>query len=209
MVGVDGANAAVAVDVVAGEENVAHAEAELTVGMSGREPNVERHTANLDFVAVLQLTVDLEGRHIHVDLLGLDLCEGPQLVAGFERRNGPRMSKDGGFQELFRLGHALNVIDVGVSGDQHLALAEREIHVADQLNDFLDGFIEANVDQQPIAAVKNQIDAAAENLPRLEVHFDHIRKNRLAGEHEQSRGKRRSIIGRGPKLANPRQRDCK
>ena len=45
----------------------------------------------------------------------------------------------------------------------------------------VDGFIEADIDQEPVAAVKDQIDTAAENFPRLEVHFDYIRKNRLAG----------------------------
>src|SRR6185437_7570677 len=82
---VDRPDAAVAIDVVAGEENVAETKAELTVRVSRREPNFELQSAHLNLVPVFQFAIDLDRRHRHIDFLGLDLGEGPQLVSHFQR----------------------------------------------------------------------------------------------------------------------------
>src|SRR5207244_6861902 len=131
--------------------------------------------------------------------------EGARLVARLQRRDGRRMCENGGLEKLLGLGQALDVIDVGMRGDQHLALAERKIHLPDELDDFLNRLLQADVDQQPVTAVKNQIDAAPENFPRLKVHLDYIRKNRLASEHEPVLRSGRTIKAGG--LAA--QLDCK
>ena len=80
---------------------------------------------------------------------------------------------------LLDLGQALNVVDVGVRGDQRLAVRQRKIELADQLDDLVDRFLEADVDQQPLVPVEDQIDVAAQALPGLVVHFDDVGKDRL------------------------------
>ena len=44
------------------------------------------------------------------------------------------MSRHGSLQDLFRLGQTLDVIDVGVCGDQRLAAGKGEIQLADAIN---------------------------------------------------------------------------
>ena len=178
--------------------------------MTGREPDVERQLAKLDFVALLQRAVDLHRRHRHVDLLGLDLGEGAELVAGFERGDGPRMGIDGGFEQLLGLGEALDVIDVGMRADQHFALAEREIHLPDHFDNLIDRILQADVDQDPFACVEDQINTAAQHLPGLEIHFEDVREDGLGGEH-CGRGDRRqrrrlacAIVGAGVRASNRR-----
>jgi hypothetical protein len=75
------------------------------------------------------------------------------------------------------------VVDVGVRGDQHLATAEGEIELADQLDDFVHRFLKADVDQQPFLLIEHQINIAAEDLPRLKVQLNDIRQNRFARQH--------------------------
>src|SRR5436190_8175628 len=101
------------------------------------------------------------------------------------------MRIDRRFEKLLRLRHSLNVIDVGVRRDQHLAFAQREVHLPDQLDDFLDRLLQADIDEQPIASLKHEINAAAEDFRRLKTHLDDIRKYRLAGQHEWGSKSRR------------------
>ena len=48
-----------------------------------------------------------------------------------------------------------------------LQLREREVELADQLDDLVDRLVEADVDQQPLGAVVDQIDVAAQPLAGL------------------------------------------
>ena len=84
---------------------------------------------------------------------------------------------------MLGFGEPLNVIDVRMRPDQHLALSQRKVHLPHELDDLLNRLVKPNVDEHPLAAVKDEIDIASEELPRLEVHLDHAWKNRLAGNH--------------------------
>ena len=94
VVGVDDADAAVAEDVVAGEEQVAHAEGELAGGVSGGAPDLQRPVADLDAVSLVDGPVDLAPGHGDLDPLGVDPGVGQDLVALLERAgrsgDGPR-----------------------------------------------------------------------------------------------------------------------
>ena len=100
-----------------------------------------------------------------------------------QRFGGQRMADDLGLENLIQLGQALDVIDVGMRGDQHPAVRQRKIHLPDQLDDLVDRFVEADIDQQPIGAVVNQIDIAAQPLAGLVIDFDDMRENRFPLEH--------------------------
>ena len=104
-------------------------------------------------------------------------------IAAGQGLGGQRVADDLGLQQLVDLGQSLNVVDVGVRGDQHLAVRQREIELADQLDDLVDRLLVADVDQQPLGVVVDQVDVAAQALARLDVHFDHVGKDRLALEH--------------------------
>ena len=81
MVGVDRADAAVAEDVVAREQQVAHAQRKLAIGVARRVPDFELEIANLDRVAVIHQVFDRDWRHVEVDVLGGNLRESGELVA--------------------------------------------------------------------------------------------------------------------------------
>ena len=93
------------------------------------------------------------------------------------------MPTDVGLQRLLDFRQSLNVIDIGVRGDDRFAVRQRKIELADQIDNFVDRFLKADVDQHPFVLVEHQIDVAPQPLPGLVVHFDHVRKNRLALEH--------------------------
>ncbi len=84
---------------------------------------------------------------------------------------------------LIELGQALDVVDVGMRGDQHLALRERKVELADQLDDLVDRLFVADVDQQPLGPVEDQVDVAAHALAGLVVHFDDVGEDGLPLEH--------------------------
>ena len=71
---------------------------------------------------------------------------------------------------------SLDMIGVGVSNDQIFALRQRKIELADQIDDFAGRIFVANIDQQPFAAVMDQIHAAPQAPTRLVVHLDHMGK---------------------------------
>ena len=81
------------------------------------------------------------------------------------------------------LGQALNVVDVGVRGDQRLAVRQRKVELANQLDDLVDRLFVADVDQQPFGPVVDQVDVAAQPLTGLVVDFDDVREDRLPLDH--------------------------
>ena len=89
---------------------------------------------------------------------------------------------------LLRLGEALDVVDVGVRGDQRHALRERKIELADDFQALVDRVFVADVDQRPVAVVVvDQIDAATDPPPGLMVQLDDVRKEGLTLEHGDAR----------------------
>jgi hypothetical protein len=80
-------------------------------------------------------------------------------------------------------GQSLDVIHIGVRADEHLALAQRKIHLPDQLDDLIDGLVKTDVDEDPLPLIEDKIDVASQDLPGLEVHLDHAGEYRPALEH--------------------------
>ena len=130
---------------------------------------------------------DLHRRHVEVHILGGDLGVGDELVARFERLGRERMAGDRRLEQLLRLGEALDVVDVGVRGDQRHALREREIELADDLQALVDRVFVADVDQRPVVVVVvDQIDAAADPPPGLMIQLDDVREQGLTLEHGEA-----------------------
>ena len=102
VVGVDDADAAVLVDVVAAEEQVAHLEAELPRRVARRVPDLRAsgRRPSID-VAFVEQHVDLARRHRDVDVLGRDGGVGLHLVAGLQRLDA------GGWAAIFVLSSSL------------------------------------------------------------------------------------------------------
>ena len=69
------------------------------------------------------------------------------------------------------------MVDVGVRGDQVLAVRQREIHLPNQFDDVVERVLITDVHQQPFAGVVDEVHAAAEPSPGLLIHFND------AGEH--------------------------
>ena len=186
MVGVDRPNRAVAVDVVAGEEEVVEAEGELAVGVAGGVPDLEPARADLERVAVTDRPIDLHRRHLEMDVLRRDLGKRLDPVAALERLDRQGMGDDRSLEERLRLGQPLDVIDVGMRSDQPPAGREGEVELADHLHDLVDGLGVADVDEHPVAVVINEIDVATDPPARLVVHLDDTGENRAALEHRKS-----------------------
>ena len=89
---------------------------------------------------------------------------GSPASSGFDAR---RVGGHLGLEQLLGLGQPLDVVRVGVGGDEHLALRQIEVHLPDEFDDFGDGVLVADVDQngQLVAAV-DQIDVDAELAAR-------------------------------------------
>jgi hypothetical protein len=96
------------------------------------------------------------------------------------------MSRDRRLEQLFCFGEALNVVYIGVGGDECLAVGEGEVEHPNRLHDFVDDFFVANVDQNPLVLVIDEVDIATENSPQLVVDFDDVWENRFALKHGQT-----------------------
>ena len=100
VVGVDDADAAVAEDVVAREEQGAHPEGELAGGVAGRAPDLQRPVADRQDVPLVDRQVDLAAGHRDVDVLGVDPGVGEDLVPLLERRHALGMGGDLALEDL-------------------------------------------------------------------------------------------------------------
>ncbi len=89
-----------------------------------------------------------------------------------QRLDAERMGGHLGLEQLAGAGHALDVIGVGVRGDDHLAGGQVEVHLADQLDDLVDGVQVADVDEQELAAAVDEVDVDAQAAAGLVVHLD-------------------------------------
>ncbi len=75
VVGIDRTDAAIAINVVAAEEDVSEAESELAVGVPWSKPDFEFDVSDLKEVAIFHEVFDFDLRHRHIDFLGLDQGE--------------------------------------------------------------------------------------------------------------------------------------
>ncbi len=77
-------------------------------------------------------------------------------------------------------GQALDVVDVGMRGDHGFAIGERKIELANQIDNFVDRLLKADIDQHPFVLIEHQVHVAAHPLAGLVIHFDDVRKQRLS-----------------------------
>jgi hypothetical protein len=76
------------------------------------------------------------------------------------------------------------MVNVGVCGDDQLTARQREIELPNKINDLVNGIFKADINENPLVAVEDQIDVAPQALTRLMVHFNYVRKDRLPREHK-------------------------
>ena len=100
------------------------------------------------------------------------------------------------------------MVDVGVGGDNRLALGQREIELADELENFVGGVLEADIDQDPFLGVIDEIDIAAEALTGLMVDLDDVGKDRLPLEHFAPEILRHASASPGPRPSRQREKKC-
>ena len=131
----------------------------------------------------LSLQVDLARRHGDLDVLGLDGGVGQDLVAAFDGLDALGMGRHPGFEHVPGPGQALDVIDVGMGGDDHLARGQVEVHLADQLDDLVDRFQQADVDENELGAAVDEVDVDPEPPAGLVVHLDDVRKEIFPSQH--------------------------
>ena len=88
------------------------------------------------------------------------------------------MGHDRALEDLAGPGQPLDVVHVGMGGDDQLAGREAEVHLPDQLQDVGQLVEEADVDQGVFRAAVDQVDIDPHPAASLVVHLDH------AGEQE-------------------------
>ena len=99
--GVDHADAAILVDVVAAEEQIAHLEAELSVGVAGRVPDLRARRSPTTIMSPSLSGISILHGGIGISkLLRLDRGEGHDLVAAFQRLDAERMGGHFGLEAL-------------------------------------------------------------------------------------------------------------
>ena len=86
-------------------------------------------------------------------------------------------------EHFLRFFEPLDVIDVGVRGDEVFAVSQGEVHLADHVDDFGHGVLVADIDQHPVGFGEHQINAASQAAPRLDVHFDDVGEDLTPGQH--------------------------
>jgi hypothetical protein len=91
---------------------------------------------------------------------------------------------------LFRSAKTLDMVDVGVGGDQRHALGKGKIELADNLQALIDRIFIADVDESPIVVVVvDQINAATDPAASLVVQLNDVREQGLTFENcHQGRG---------------------
>ena len=99
------------------------------------------------------------------------------------RRGGLRVRRRLRFQALAGRSQPLDVIGVRVRRDQHLALGQREIELADQLDHFVECVILPDIDERPFVPAVDQIDIHAERLGCLKIQFNHTGEEIFPGDH--------------------------
>ena len=173
-----------------GEQQVVHAEGELAGGVAGGAPDLQGPVADLDLVAVVDDHVDLAAGHGDADVLGVDPGVGEDFVPLLDGLHALGMRGDLALQHFTGPGEALGVIDVGVRGEDHLAVREVELELADQFEDVDQVVEESHVDQGVLAPAVDQVDVHTHPAAGLIVHLDD------AGEQIQPLGHIKNPVSR-------------
>src|SRR5207249_12139716 len=105
------------------------------------------------------------------------------LVARLQRLDGQRVGAHRRLEQFAGAGQALDVVGVGVRGDDHLAGRQAEVHAADQVDDLVHGVEVADVDEQPFAAAVDEVEVDAQAAAGLVVHLDDAGEQVFASEH--------------------------
>ena len=66
----------------------------------------------------------------------------------------------------------LHMIGVSVCGNDHLALGQVEIHLADEVDNLFDGVNEADVDENKLAAAVDEVDINAKPMAGLVIQLN-------------------------------------
>src|SRR5204863_6552621 len=110
------------------------------------------HVADLDDVALVERQVNLARGHGQVDILCRDASERYFGVAGLQRCHAGRVGADAGLDEFPGLRQSLDVVRVGVGGNQQLAAGQVEVHLPNQVDDLGHRVLVADIDQEPFPA---------------------------------------------------------
>ena len=78
-----------------------------------------------------------------------------------------------------------DLVDVRMRGDQCLASREGKVQLTDDFDEVVDGFFIADIDQNPLIGVVNQIDIAAKDFTGLEIQFDDAGEDRFSSNHDE------------------------
>ena len=185
VMGVDDADAAVLVDVVAAEEEIAELEARAgpPCGRACARPSGLR-SPTLITSPSLSSTSTLQR--------GIGMSKFWALIVAKVRISSPvsigstdlRMGGDLGLEQLAGVGRSLDVVGVGVRGDEHLAGGQVEIHLPDQLDDLVDACRDSRCrSSSELAAAVDEIDVDAQAPAGLVVHLDDVGKEIFPGQH--------------------------
>jgi hypothetical protein len=79
--------------------------------------------------------------------------------------------------------HPLNVIGVGVGGNQRFARREIEIHLPNQLDNIVHRIQVTDVNEEEFTAAVNEIDIDAQPAAGLIVHLNDVGEKVLPFEH--------------------------
>ena len=77
------------------------------------------------------------------------------------------------------------MIHIGMGCKKRLAFREREIQIANQVDDLIDVLFVTDIDQQPFVSVENQVQVATDQVAGLNIQLDNIRENRFSRDHKE------------------------
>ena len=146
-----------------------------------------RSLADGDRVSLVDEPLELHGGHFHVDILSVDLGKRLDEVSLGQRFGRQAMAADGRLQGLLEMGQALDVIDVGVGGNDRLAIRKWEIKLPDQFENLIGRVLKADIHQQPLGRIVDQIHIAPQPLAGLVIDLDHMGKNGFTKQHDKRR----------------------
>ena len=159
VVGVDDADAAISEDIIAREQQVTHPQGELAGGMTGRAPDLQ--------VLVAEPGSERPRRSSDRPCIAASGCGFPVRRSVhrsrtsspfFDSSDALGMGGDDASEDLAGAGQPLDVVDVGVRGDDQLACGQAEIHLPDQLQDIGELVEESDVDQGELGSAVDQVD---------------------------------------------------
>ena len=182
--GVDVADTSVPVNVVGTEQQVVQPKGKHAVCVSRSVPDIERFRAESQRVTFVDGSVERKFWKIDRNILRRNFSVCHDAIAILEQSCRFRVpDRFGLWQQFFGSPQTLNVVNVRVCRNEVTAVRQGEIHLSDEFDDLVNGVFVTDVNEHPVRAVEHKIDAAAEPLSRLIIHFDDVRKNFRAINH--------------------------